>query len=211
MEVQVSIKLRLEEQEEVLDEDEQRQGTRTGRGLPKLQQMSGIVVELAKQKTKLLREDAETYNSTRNRIRRALNEDETSYLKIRSEQKHTDLLTKVMENRGTRYAIEAIDGWDVTPRVKGMTVFSDLRKKNHTGDLVTELLLWVDPSEWNEVSLLTLNFTQLRKLLQDHVVNELKQQNPQLDEETIKKMSKAFKKRCSEEIFKSAALNDDEE
>ena len=202
------------EQQEIDEEDEEqkRQRTGTGRGLPKLQQMSDIVVELANQKAQLLRVDeGATYNSMRNRIRKALHEDEASYLKIRSEQKRTDLLTKVMKNRGTQYAIESIEGWDVTPRVKGMTVFSDLRKNNHIGDLITELLLWVDPNHWNGVSLRTLNFTQLRKLLQDHVVNELKQQNPQLDEEAIKKMSKTFKKRCPDDIFKSAALNDDEE
>jgi hypothetical protein len=88
-----------------------------------------------------------------------------------------------------------------------MVVFSDLRKDPHRNDIILEIRarkpqLYVDSDD---------NYTQLKKQLQQIVIDEIKDADQRLKESEVKEKAKYFKPKSSFTGFEPVELENPQE
>ena len=185
----------LEIREDDLDDmDEKRSRRGDTRGLPKLNDMEKNVRDITQKLSgvTLRFESATKYVERREELKQLWTDKSETFLAKRSDDKKNSVVSRlhgVDENAESSNQWERETGWDKQPRVIGKIAFGDLRKDAHKGDIIVELRERMPntpiDNDWN--------YTQLKKQLQEHVMNEITTEHPTLKPSEVKDMAKSFK------------------
>jgi hypothetical protein len=167
------------------------------RGLPKLKDIEANVRSIEKRLVGVAWRKlggAIQFGEVRKQFVMQWTDKSTTFLTPRSENKKNSIIAHPAGNQNASMnQWEREKGWDKQPRILGMVAFSDLRTDPHRNDIILEIRarkphLYVDSDD---------NNTQLKKQLQQIVIDEIKDADQTLKESEVKEKAKYFKPKSS--------------
>jgi hypothetical protein len=177
-------------------EDNKKRTRGDTRGLPKLKDIEANVRSIGKRLIGVAWKSggAIQFGEVRKQFVMQWTDKSTTFLTRRSEDKKNSIIARLTGNQNASMnQWEREKGWDKQPRILGMVAFSDLRKDPHRNDIILEIRtrkphLYVDSDD---------NYTQLKKQLQQIVIDEIKDADQTLKESEVKEKAKYFKPKSS--------------